>query len=71
MTSDTTLSSSTATTRIDRRTILKGAAASVAAAGIGSMSKRSTYAVPAFHQATTIVLAVTSDDATKDPATAR
>ena len=62
---DATVLNSTAATRLDRRAILKGAATGVAAAGLGSMSKRSAFAVPAFHQATTIVLAVTSDDGPK------
>jgi multiple sugar transport system substrate-binding protein len=52
-------------TRIDRRTVLKGTAAGIAATGLGSLAKRSTFAAPAFHQGTTIVLAVTSDDGPK------
>ena len=48
--------------RIDRRTILKGAAAGVAATTLGTVSKRSTFAAPAFLQGTTIVFG--ADDAT-------
>ena len=49
--------------RIDRRTILKGAAAGVATTTLGAVSKRSTFAAPAFHQGASFVLAVTSDNA--------
>ncbi len=48
----------TMASRIDRRTILKGAAAGVAATTLGTVSKRSTFAAPAFLQGTTIVFAV-------------
>src|SRR5215217_4374626 len=51
--------------RIDRRTIFKGAAAGVAATTLGTVSKRSTFASPAFLQGSTIILGVTSDDAPK------
>jgi multiple sugar transport system substrate-binding protein len=51
--------------RVDRRTLLKGAAAGAAASTLGAVSKRSTFAAPAFLQGSTIVLAVTSDDAPK------
>ena len=40
--------SPTMPSRIDRRTILKGAAAGVAATTLGTVSKRSTFAAPAF-----------------------
>ena len=55
----------TLASRIDRRTVLKGAAAGVAATTLGTVSKRSTFAAPAFLQGTTIVFGVTSDDAPK------
>jgi multiple sugar transport system substrate-binding protein len=58
-------SRSTTPSRIDRRTILKGAAAGVAASTLGIVSKRSTFAAPAFLQGSTVILAVTSDDAPK------
>jgi multiple sugar transport system substrate-binding protein len=58
-------SRSTTPSRIDRRTILKGAAAGVAASTLGTVSKRSTFAAPAFLQGGAIVLGVTSDDAPK------
>src|SRR5215204_2765523 len=58
-------SNPTVTSRIDRRTILKGAAAGVAATTLGTVSKRSTIAAPAFLQGSTVILAVTSDDAPK------
>src|SRR5918995_1865501 len=58
-------SRSTTPSRIDRRTILKGAATGVAATTLGTVSKRSTFAAPAFLQGGTIVLGVTSDDAPK------
>ena len=64
-------SNPTMPSRIDRRTILKGAAAGVAATTLGTVSKRSTFAAPAFLQGSTIVFAVTSDDAPQDPAAAR
>ncbi|MDF3043339.1 MAG: hypothetical protein K0Q71_6045 [Thermomicrobiales bacterium] len=50
-------------TRIDRRTVLKGTAAGVAATGLGSISKRSSFAAPAFLQGTTIVFAAVTDHA--------
>src|SRR3954470_1438900 len=55
----------TTVSRIDRRTILKGAAASVAATTLGTVSKRSTFATPAYLQGSTFVFAITSDDAPK------
>jgi multiple sugar transport system substrate-binding protein len=51
--------------RIDRRSLLKGAAAGAAATALTTVSKRSTFALPAYLQGTTIVLSVTSDDAPK------
>src|SRR5215213_5366399 len=58
-------SNPTVASRINRRNILKGAAAGVAATTLGPISKRSTFAAPAFLQGSTIVLGVTSDDAPK------
>jgi hypothetical protein len=55
----------TTKSRIDRRTILKGAAAGVAATTLGTVSKRSTFATPAYLQGSTFVFALTSDDAPK------
>src|SRR5215212_11905547 len=55
----------TTVSRIDRRTILKGAAASVAATTLGTVSKRSTFATPAYLQGSSFVFALTSDDAPK------
>src|SRR5215210_5765648 len=49
--------------RINRRTILKGAAAGVAATTLGTVSKRSTFAAPAFLQGTTLVFALQDTDA--------
>jgi hypothetical protein len=43
-------SRSTTLSRIDRRTIFDGAAAGVAASTLGTVSKRSTFAVPAYLQ---------------------
>ena len=57
--------------RIDRRTILKGAAAGVAATTLGTVSKRSTFAAPAFLQGTTIVFAVADRPRATDPASPR
>jgi multiple sugar transport system substrate-binding protein len=57
--------STSAVSRIDRRTLLKGATAGVAATSLGAVSKRSTFAAPAFLQGTTFVFALTSDDAPK------
>jgi multiple sugar transport system substrate-binding protein len=56
---------STTLSRINRRTILRGAAASAAATTLGTVSKRSTFAAPAFLQGTTIVFAVGADNAPK------
>ena len=53
----------TTLSRFDRRTILKGASAGAAAATLSAVSKRSTFAAPAFHQSTTIVFAVSTDNA--------
>src|SRR5688500_20138032 len=58
-------SNSTMASRIDRRTILKGAAAGVAATTLGTASRRSSFAAPAFHQGSTIIFGLTSDDAAK------
>ena len=58
-----TVSTSTPSSRIDRRTLLKGAGAGAAAAGLGLASKRSTFAAPAFLQGTTIVFTLTDGDA--------
>ena len=49
--------SPTIPSRFDRRTILKSAGAGVAATALGTVSKRSTFAAPAFLQGTTIVFA--------------
>ena len=57
--------STTTPSRINRRTILKGAAAGAAATTLGAISKRSTFAAPAFLQAPTIVFALGQDDAPK------
>jgi multiple sugar transport system substrate-binding protein len=59
------LARTVATPHIDRRTMLKGAAAGVAATGLTALSKQSTFGAPAFLQGSTIVLAVTSDDGPK------
>ena len=50
-------------TTLDRRTLLKGAAAGAAATSLGAVSKRSTFAAPAFLQGTTIVFALTHGNA--------
>jgi multiple sugar transport system substrate-binding protein len=55
----------TVSARIDRRTILKGATAGVAATTLGTVSKRSTFAAPAVLQGSTIIFGLTSDDAAK------
>jgi multiple sugar transport system substrate-binding protein len=55
--------SPTIPSRFDRRTILKSAGAGVAATALGTVSKRSTFAAPAFLQGTTIVFAVPTDHA--------
>jgi multiple sugar transport system substrate-binding protein len=51
--------------RLNRRTLLRGAAATGAAVTLGGVAKRSTFAAPAFLQGTTIVFAMTNDDAPK------
>jgi multiple sugar transport system substrate-binding protein len=56
-------SNPTVASRIDRRTILKGAAVGVAATTLGTVSKRSTFAAPAFLQGTTLVFALQDTDA--------
>src|SRR4051794_26407589 len=56
-------SNPTMQSRIDRRTILKGAAAGVTAMTLGPVSKRSTFAAPAFLQGTTLVFALQDTDA--------
>src|SRR5215211_8910755 len=56
-------SNPTVASRINRRNILKGAAAGVAATTLGPISKRSTFAAPAFLQGTTIVFAANTDHA--------
>jgi multiple sugar transport system substrate-binding protein len=58
-------SAATMRSRVDRRTLLKGVAAGVTATSLGTVSKRSSFAAPAFLQGTEFVLAVTSDDAPK------
>src|SRR5215211_7253224 len=55
----------TSALQIDRRTILKGAAAGVAATTLGPISKRSTFASPAFLQGSTVIFGLTSPDAAK------
>ncbi len=50
-------------TRINRRTLLKGAAAGAAASTLGGASKRSSFAAPAFLQGSTIVFALTDGNA--------
>ena len=59
---EVTVSSPTSSSRIDRRTLLKGAAAGVAATSLGVASKRSTFAAPAFLQGSSFVFAVSSDN---------
>jgi len=51
--------------RLARRTLLKGAAAGMAATSLGAVSKRSAFATPAFLQGTTIILSITNVDAPK------
>ena len=53
----------TTASRIDRRTLLKGTTAGVAATTLSTVSKRSTFAAPAFLQGSTIVFAVPTDHA--------
>jgi multiple sugar transport system substrate-binding protein len=60
---EATNSTPATSSRIDRRTLLKGAGAGVAAAGLGVASKRSAFAAPAFLQGSTIVFALTDGDA--------
>jgi multiple sugar transport system substrate-binding protein len=55
--------SPTIPSRFDRRTILKSAGAGVAATALGTVSKRSTFAAPAFLQGTTIVFAAVTEHA--------
>jgi multiple sugar transport system substrate-binding protein len=55
----------TSTSRIDRRNLLKGAAAGAAATALGGVSKRSTFAAPAFLQSTNLVFAISDGDAPK------
>jgi multiple sugar transport system substrate-binding protein len=57
--------SPTLASRIDRRTVLKGAAAGVVATTLDSVSKRSTFAAPAFLQGSTVIFGLTSEDAAK------
>ena len=63
MKSNVTASTSTARSRIDRRTLVKSTAAGVAATSLGAVSKRSSFAAPAYLQGTTIVFAVSTDNA--------
>ncbi|MBA2596797.1 MAG: extracellular solute-binding protein [Chloroflexota bacterium] len=65
MASEVKGTSPTPSSRFDRRTVLKSAAAGVAATSLATVSKRSTFAAPAFHQSTTIVFAVGADDVPK------
>src|SRR6476620_3454566 len=65
MKSDNSISTPIPAARIARRTLLKGTAAGVAATTLGVVSKRSTFAAPAFMQGSSFVLAITSDDAPK------
>jgi len=60
---ETMESNPTVASRIDRRTVLKGAAAGVAATTLGPVSKRSTFAAPAFLQGTNLVFALTDGNA--------
>jgi multiple sugar transport system substrate-binding protein len=60
---ETPVSSPTTPAKLDRRSVLKGAAAGVAATALGPVSKRSTFAAPAFLQGTTIVFALQDTDA--------
>jgi len=55
----------TSASRIDRRTVLKGAAAGVAGTTLGAVSKRSTFAAPAFLQGSTVIFGLTTPDAPK------
>lgn len=52
-------------TRIGRRTLLKGAAAGAAATTLGAVSKRSSFAAPAYLQGSTIIFTLTDGDAPK------
>jgi multiple sugar transport system substrate-binding protein len=65
MDSEVTVPAGKASTKLHRRTLLKGAAAGAAATTLGAVSKRSTFAAPAFLQGSSFVLATTSDDAPK------
>jgi multiple sugar transport system substrate-binding protein len=60
---ETTISTPTTPAKLDRRSVLKGAAAGVAATALAPVSKRSTFAAPAFLQGTTIVFALQDTDA--------
>src|SRR5688572_24456630 len=62
MTVDTN-SASKSPSPINRRGLLKGAAAGAAATTLTSLSRRSTFAAPAFLQGTTIVFAAVTDHA--------
>ena len=62
---DESIAQGGAASRLNRRTLLKGTAAAGAAVALGPISKRSTFAAPAFLQGTNIVLALTNDDAPK------
>jgi multiple sugar transport system substrate-binding protein len=63
MDSEVTISTADVPNRLNRRSLVKGVAGGVAAAGLGAASKRSSFAAPAFHQGTTIVFALTDGNA--------
>lgn len=55
----------TTQSRINRRGLIKGAAAGIAATSIGLASKRSTFAAPAYLQGSTLVFTLSDGDAPK------
>jgi len=65
MNSEVFVPANTTRTRIDRRNLIKGAAAGIAATSIGLASKRSTFAAPAYLQSTNLVFTLTDGDAPK------
>ncbi len=65
MNSEVFVPAKTTQTRIDRRNLIKGAAAGIAATSMGLGPKRSTFAAPAYVQSTNLVFALTDGDAPK------
>lgn len=63
MDGEITTSTAKAPHRLNRRSLVKGVAGGVAAAGLGAASKRSTFAAPAYLQGSTIVFTLTDGDA--------